>query len=118
LAACDQDETLRSYGAGDIVWSLTELNDAPFTADSALSFLSGNRVSGTGPCNTFMATMSVPYPWFELEGLASTRRVCPQLAEETDFFNALTQASQVEILGNVMVLSNDDGLSMVFKAVD
>lgn len=118
LAACDGDETLRNYGAADVVWTLTELNGAPFTANSALSFLPGNRVTGTGPCNTFMASMSVPYPWFDLESLASTRRVCPHLADETEYFDALSHASQVEILGNVMVLSNPEGLSLVFKAVE
>ena len=118
ITGCDRDETLRSYGAGGKVWRLTELNGAPFTAETKLSFLAQNRVSGTGPCNSFTATMSVPYPWFDIETLASTKRICTALAEETQFFNALSDATLSEVAGTVMILSNTDGLSMVFTAAD
>ena len=115
---CAGDETLRSYGAAGKTWTLVELNGAAFTSPTRLSFGALNRMSGTGPCNSFSATMSVPYPWFNVTSLATTRAICPDLVAETAFFNGLSQASQTEVLGTTMILSNQTGLSMVFNATD
>lgn len=116
LGACDREETIRKYGAADKIWALTELNGTPFGAETALSFQPNSRISGTGPCNAFNGKMSTPYPWFKVENLAATKRICPGLAEETAFFNALSQATLSEVLGRTMILSNPDGLSMIFNA--
>ena len=116
IGACDRDETVRQYGAADKTWVLTELNGSPFSAETALSFQPQNRISGTGPCNVFTGRMATPYPWFGIENLAATKRICPDLAEETAFFNALSQATLSEVLGDTMILSNPDGLTMVFKS--
>lgn len=118
MTACGADETVQSYGAANKVWKLVELDGETFAAPASLTFTQKHKISGAGPCNSFRADMSTPYPWFKLDALASTKMVCPELAAETRFFNALTQATLSEVLGNTMILSNTDGLSMVFKASD
>ncbi len=118
LAACDSDETLRAYGAGDRTWWLTELNGKPFTATATFTFPEKNRIVGSAPCNSYSAPMTVPYPWFKVGPIAATKRACPELAAETDFFEGLRAASISEVLGDMMILSNTEGLSMVFTARD
>jgi len=116
LNGCQGDETVRAYGAADKQWRLVDLNDTAFSASATLTFPETGRVTGQGPCNGFSATMTVPYPWFELGPIAATQRACPELDAETVYFSALSAATLSEVLGDTMILSNTEGLSMVFKA--
>ena len=118
LAGCDADETLRSYGGADKTWQLVELNGTAFTDTAILTFPARSKVVGNGPCNHFAATLKVPYPWFEVTQFVSTKMACPALAQETAFFDALSAASISEVLGDTMILSNPQGLTMVFNAAD
>ena len=118
LPACRDDESVRAYGAADKQWRLIELNDQPFIAKATLTFPEEGRIAGSAPCNSYSGTMTVPYPWFEAGPIAATKRACPDLAEESAFFAALDAVTLSEVLGDTMILSNTDGLSMVFKAGD
>jgi heat shock protein HslJ len=62
--------------------------------------------------------MTVPYPWFDAGPIASTRLACPALDAEVAFFAALGQATLIEVGGDTLILSNPDGLKMVFTAAD
>ncbi len=117
-AGCIGDETLRAYGGKGQVWALQEIDETTVSASTTLSFDRRSSVSGVLPCNQLVAQLRSPYPWFELEQLATTRRVCPALAEETTILEALQQMQVVEIKGRVMILSNDAGREMVFTAAD
>lgn len=116
VTACKNDETVRAYGAADKEWRLIELNEKPFNASATLTFPEVNRIAGNAPCNGYSASMSVPYPWFEAGPIAATKRACPDLAAESAFFNALGAATLSEVLGNTLILSNPEGLNMVFTA--
>ncbi|WP_176250698.1 META domain-containing protein [Sulfitobacter sp. HGT1] len=118
LSACEGDQTLRSYGAADKTWQLVELNGAAFPDTATLTFPDRNKIAGQGPCNHFAATLNVPYPWFEVTELISTKMTCPAFDQETLFFDSLSAASLSEVLGNTLILSNPDGLTMVFNAAD
>ncbi|MEP2781808.1 MAG: META domain-containing protein [Pseudoruegeria sp.] len=116
LSACQSDETLTAYGAADTVWQLAEVNDQPFPARATITFPEEGKISGQGPCNTYSGTQSVPYPWFKAEGIAATRMACEDLEAEGSFFAMLMSATLVEIGGDVMILSNETGLKMIFEA--
>ncbi|MEP1767892.1 MAG: META domain-containing protein [Sulfitobacter sp.] len=116
LSACNKDETVRAYGGGDHIWILSELNHAPFPAHATLTFPKTGEIAGDGPCNSYFGTMEAPYPWFAVGPIGSTRMACPTLAAETMFLNALEAATLSEIAGKTLILSNTDGLHMVFKA--
>ncbi|MEH6831495.1 META domain-containing protein [Sulfitobacter sp.] len=118
LTACRKDETVRAYGGGDRTWTLKILNDAPFPATATLTFPKTGEIAGQGPCNRYFGAMTVPYPWFEAGPIGSTRMACPDLEVETVFLEALQAATLSEVLGDVMILSNTDGLEMVFNATD
>jgi len=116
LLGCEQpNETVASYGAGGITWQLAELNGATFAATATLTLDEDGTVNGTAPCNSFTARQTVPYPWFKLEQIASTRMACPELAQETQFFEALRAMTLSEVSGTLLLLSNDTGAQMVFK---
>ncbi len=118
IAACKKDETVRAYGGADKEWRLAELNEQPFEASATLTFPETYRIAGNAPCNSYNASMSVPYPWFEAGPIAATKRACPDLNAEATFFKALAAATLSEVQGNFLILSNTDGLSMVFTAAD
>ncbi|QFU09605.1 META domain protein [Rhodobacteraceae bacterium THAF1] len=113
LAACGPDETVSAY-AQDTSYSLDGINQEPFGARATMTFAEG-RISGQGPCNSYAAPLTVPYPWFDLGPIAATKRACPDLAAETRFFATLAEMQFAEAQGNVLILSNEAGREMVFR---
>ena len=118
LAACQKDETLVGYGAGDMSWQLSRLDGVPADQKLTLEFREDGAVRGTGPCNSFGAMQTAPYPWFELSPILSTRRACPEMALETELLTLLPQLSQAEVSGSVLVLSNEGSQRAVFSSGD
>ena len=118
LTACRDDETVRAYGGADQIWTLKELNGAPFPAIATLTFPKEGEIAGQGPCNRYFGAMTAPYPWFDAGPIGSTRMACPNLAAETTFLAALEAATLSEVAGNTLILSDTDGLEMVFKGTD
>lgn len=116
VSACQGDETVAGYGAANKMWHLTELAGTPYNAKATLSFPEEGQISGQAPCNRYSTTMTVPYPWFEAGPIQSTKMACPGLDAEHAFFQALTNMTQSEVLGDTMILRNDAALEMVFKA--
>jgi heat shock protein HslJ len=116
IAACDTDETLRSYGAADKTWVLTEIDGTAFTARTTMTFPEKGRIAGKAPCNSYGGTMSVPYPWFKVGPLRSTKMACSELQAETRFFRALSDMSLSEVAGDTLILSTPEGRQMIFKA--
>lgn len=116
LGACRSDETVRAYGGADRVWLLKELNGARFSAPATLTFPKAGEISGIGPCNRYFGAMTAPYPWFDASPVGSTRMACPNMRAETAFLAALEAATLSEVAGDVLILSNPEGLEMVFKA--
>ncbi|SMC51826.1 META domain-containing protein [Primorskyibacter flagellatus] len=116
LAACDQDETLVSYG-GAGTWRLSAMDGAGYSAEATMTLGTAGAVTGKAPCNSWSATQSAPYPWFDLSPIISTRRACPELQAETAFFTALSQMTLSEVAGDTLLLTNDAGREMIFTAV-
>ncbi len=117
LAACAPlDETLTAYAQGETVFRLSAINEMPVKNHTTMDIGTAGQISGTGPCNRYSATQTVPYPWFNLGPIAATKIACENLAEEQLFFAMLSDMSLVEILGGTLILSNTDGDQMVFQS--
>jgi len=116
LTACNDDETVAAYD-GDKVWQLSDLDGTAFTARATLEFGADGAVSGNAACNSFRTTQTKPYPWVGFGPIASTKMACPDMAAEILYLSALPEMSQAEVVGDVMILSNDAGREMVFKAI-
>ncbi len=118
LTACIGDETVAGYGGADRIWVVTELDGTPFTARATLQFSEAGRITGETPCNRYSGVMTTPYPWFGVTQVVSTRMACLNLDAEAKFLEALTAMTLSEVLGDVMILSNDADREMLFKAGD
>jgi heat shock protein HslJ len=118
VSACARDETLTAYGAAGATWQLVEINGATFDAPATVTFPEPGQIAGRAPCNAFSGRVTVPYPWFATGPLAVTRALCPAIAAETRFFAALDAMRIAEVTGDTLVLSDEMGRSMVFKARD
>lgn len=116
LAACNEDETVAGYGGADKTWVLTEIDGQSFGARATIQFGEDGKVAGAAPCNRYSAEQSKPYPWFELGPAAVTRRACADLQAEDQFLKALADMRLAEVSGPTLILSNDAGREMVFKA--
>ena len=110
------DETLSGYGATGVVWQWAELDGQSVAARATLIFPEEGRIEGEAPCNRFSGVQTVPYPWFKAERIAATKRACPDLAAEAAFLEALSEMTLAELAGDVLILRNDAGREMVFRA--
>ena len=117
LAACQKDESLSGYADPTATYALKEINGAPFSAAATIAFPEQGVVRGQGPCNSFSGAQTVPYPWIKIENIAATKRACPDLAAESAYFTSLQAMTLSEVLGDVLILSNDEGDEMVFRKV-
>lgn len=117
LAAC-RDETLAGYGAADKVWVLSTLDEAPFEARATLSFPQTGKLAGQAPCNSYHGAQKAPYPWFQTEALVTTRMTCPDQRAEDIYLQSLASMTEAEVAGDVLILRNEAGQEMIFKADD
>ncbi|NVO57458.1 META domain-containing protein [Rhodobacteraceae bacterium B1Z28] len=115
---CDRDESVAAYGAADQTWILQEINGQPYPASALLQFPEAGRIEGNAPCNSYQGTLAAPYPWFEIKDLTATRAACAGLEAEGFYFAALMAMTQSEVAGDVLILRNEDGYEMVFKAAE
>ncbi|MCI2395839.1 META domain-containing protein [Aliiroseovarius sediminis] len=115
LMAC-KDETISGFADRKAVWKLLELDRKPFDADATIAFPKPGKIVGQAPCNSYSSEQKAPYPWFEIGPITATRMTCPAQAEETRYFNALTKMRQIEVQGDMMIMSNEAGRQMVFLA--
>ncbi|MEP1961866.1 META domain-containing protein [Tateyamaria sp.] len=116
VSGCQQDETVAAYGPVDVTWQLSSLNGAPFNARANITFTEGGNFSGQAPCNSFSSASSLPYPWFEAGPILASKAACPELAEETAFFKALSSMSRAIFDNGQLAMANDEGGEMVFTA--
>ena len=116
LSGCFKDETVSGYTDTETVWKLAEIDGVATDQTVTLRFPEEGRITGQGPCNRYFAAQTVPYPWFKAGPIGSTKRACPDLKAETLFFQTLAKMTLSEVAGDTLILSNDDGAQMVFRA--
>ena len=116
LTGCKYDETISGYVDQRAEWVLVKLDGKPFAARATIVFSSKGKITGQAPCNSYSTTQSAPRPWFETGPITATKMMCPDMAEEQKFFQALGEMTLVDTLGNVLVLSNEKGREMEFRA--
>ncbi len=115
LVSCS-DESISGFANRDTVYRLVEIDGEVFSARATIAFPEPGRAHGEGPCNAWSAPQTVPYPWIMLGPIAATKRACPDLQAEGRYFAALGAVTLAEVAGDVLILSSDDGLEMVFNA--
>ncbi len=111
-----KNETVSGHGGQSTTWTLRSIDGTPFAARATLTFPEEGTLAGEAPCNRYSGQQSVPYPWFSAERITATRRACPDLEAETRYLRALENMTLAEIAGDTLILSNDSGREMVFRA--
>ncbi|MFV2002625.1 MAG: META domain-containing protein [Paracoccaceae bacterium] len=97
-------------------YRLIEIDTVPFQRLATISFPAPGTIRGKGPCNSFAAELTAPLPRIQIGAIRATRRGCPDLAQETLFFNALESMMWIEISGATLILRNEAGRELVFQA--
>jgi heat shock protein HslJ len=114
LTACFKDETVSGQTDGTDIWVLKTMNELSVAPLVTISFPEEGRIAGQAPCNRYFANQTVPLPWFEVEGLGSTKMACPELATEVQYFDLLQKITTAEITGDTLILKSDNGQTLVY----
>lgn len=113
---CGPDETVSGYADPAATYQLQTLNGLDFASVATIAFPQEGSVTGAGPCNSFRADQTAPYPWFDIGPIAATRRACPELADEQRYFTVLSSMSIAEVNGRVLLLTNEAGNELFFQS--
>lgn len=113
LISCTGDETVTGYG-GAGQWTLSDMNGAQ-TSGMSMTLTADGTIRAAGPCAILRARQTAPYPWFRLQDKEQAERACAGRAGDQAFFAELGQATLVEVTGDVLILSDPDGLELVFS---
>ena len=114
LAGCG-DETSSGYATPGAEYHLQEINGTAFPARATITFPEKGRIAGYGPCNSWSATQSAPYPWFKATSIGGTEIACPDLDQEQIFYQRLAAMTLIEFSGPTLLLANDAGDEMLFQ---
>lgn len=103
-------------------WGLAKIGQSP-VADSAyrgrLPFLEFDmkslRVSGVAGCNTVFGPLRQEDSYLKFGNLAMTMMGCPDEMRENEIVKGLTSATQYEISGNELIISNPDAVLLVYR---
>lgn len=96
------------------LWGLIEIDGKSFSSNALLEFPKIGRMTGQAPCNRFSAALWSTYPSFQPGPIAATPRACPELEDETRFFDALARMTLAEADGDILILTGEGRESMVF----
>ena len=112
----------REAGLAGTQWLLVSLGDEPIVEGSEvmLQFGAGDRVSGSGGCNSFGGPYVVEGDSIAFGMLASTLMACMDdgiMEQEAAFYAALNAAASYTIDGETLIISTEDGDELVFERV-
>ena len=93
------------YDDPETVWTLVELDGAPFAQRATLSFPDAGSVSGSAPCNRYFGPLIAEFPAFATGPLAATRMACLDLAAEERFLTALSAMTAAELRDGLLILT-------------
>ncbi|MBJ6372683.1 META domain-containing protein [Sedimentitalea sp. CAU 1593] len=113
LTGCAGDETLTAYGADHRVWRLVEVKGDTRPPPLLLTFAAAGQIQGRTACGEFAGELAAPYPWFEIRPVP---RSTPPCRADATVLSALAGMTQSEVSGDVLILRNDSGGEMVFRA--
>lgn len=112
LAACaaaPAPETAPADPPGfDGRWTLAAIDGAPAATPITLT-VAGDLASGIAPCNSYRAAFVVEGAALTVSTLAATRRACPALEREQDYFAALLSARAVRRETGRMTVLDETG---------
>jgi heat shock protein HslJ len=115
LSFCAKDETVSGLTTPDAVWQLSAIGGSPVAPRITIRFPEEGKIAGEAPCNSYTAAQAAPVPWIDIGPIAATRRACPGLALETRYLALLEKMEFVEILGDTMLMTAEDGTELEFR---
>jgi heat shock protein HslJ len=115
MTACQADETISGYVDPDTIWMLTDLNGHSPKSEITLTFPEQGKIAGRAPCNRYFGPQTKPLPWFETGPIASTKMACPNLDEESQYFQTLEKSTLAEVSKTTLILSDDAGPLLTYK---
>ncbi|MSU88141.1 META domain-containing protein [Rhodobacteraceae bacterium 2CG4] len=119
LSACSPlPDTVGEAAPARTVWRLDQVNNAAATFPATLRLLEDGRVIGAAPCGRFEARQVAPLPWVEFADFAPAADTCRRAEEQRGFFLALRAMDFAEVAGSSLLLSNDAGQSLYFRAAE
>jgi heat shock protein HslJ len=89
------------------------LNEEPITISFGLE--EANKITGFAGCNYYGGNFSFNENEISFSDIYSTKRACPDLDIETEFFNLLNEVDNYEIKGNNLYLYKGKLLYLHFK---
>lgn len=81
----------------------------PAGHDATLAFLKDGKIAGDTGCNRFFGDFSAEKSTLKFENVGSTRMMCPDMAFETAFLQAISNTAAYNIGNGSLALKDSNG---------
>jgi heat shock protein HslJ len=103
---------------GTEIYTLVSVKGQQASYPAQITFEAG-RVAGEGPCNMFFADLTYSDDAFEIGPIGATRKACPDLAAEAEFFKLLGQVTHADRReGQITLMRGSDALLYFVAPLD
>lgn len=117
--------TKANYAILEKYWKLIELNGRPVAVDSTfrkephIIFKDSNRLTGNGGCNNISGEHKIEgFNTVSISKMISTKMACPNMDLEQEFLDALQDADNFNVVGDMLVINKARMAPLArFKAV-
>lgn len=107
ITLCQTDETLAAFAPQDLRYHEDRFG-------LSLRVTGRKQIALETDCRQVTAKLTVPYPWFAVRPLQDLPKPCAM--PEPDWLADVQRAKIVEVAGNVLTLTTDDGTIWTFRA--
>ncbi|KMW59069.1 hypothetical protein AIOL_004050 [Candidatus Rhodobacter oscarellae] len=118
LTFCQTDETLAAYAGRDRVFRLAEMQDRPVDEAVTLRFPARKTLELRTTCGQMAGRITAPLPWFALSLERGKDQDCDARALHDNLYNLINGMHLAEIAGDTILLQDDHGATLLFRAGD
>ncbi|WP_313501311.1 META domain-containing protein [Kaistella carnis] len=78
--------------------------------------IEGSKITGNGGCNNYFAELMLDPTVgnFSTKNIGATKKACPNMSEESNYFSTLSAATKYVVNGNTLELYKDNLLLLKF----
>lgn len=119
ISGCSGTKGTSSAKIEGIEWKLESLKGSPVALKSGTSITlsfdgSTAKISGTGVCNKYFGGYTKTDETLIFSGIGSTKMMCDDNLNESDYFSALGSVDSYKISGSKLSLSSGSKVVLVF----
>lgn len=113
ISSCNGSIPVESHWSVESLYSNGSQIEIPAGHNPGISFLKDSKIAGETGCNRFFGEFRTDGAEISFANMGSTRMMCPQMAFENSYMQALDNVASFEFETDKLILKDKDGNTIV-----